>query len=73
VAVGQAILSSGTFTVKFPQPLAAAHTRYCVFLGSQTGNAATLGTMTDTSGQFVSFVVNGTGTDTINWLIVNLQ
>lgn len=70
MAVSKAVLSGGAATVTFPQPLPGSKTNYFVFL-TTFASAANVGVVTDDAdGNFASFTIAGTGSNTINWVVV---
>ncbi len=72
VACGSVALVGGAATITFPQPLTGSKANYFVFVQQfNSTNAARTTTMTDNvDGNFASFVIAGTGTDTIFWQVV---
>lgn len=73
VAAGVATTSSGAATVTFPQVLPESNTNYIVMCDS-VGSAtrAYVNTMTDSSSQFASFTIVGSGTQTVHWMVVKI-
>lgn len=72
VVAGRATLSSGAATVTFPQSLARAATDYIVIVNTTTANAARLNAKNDVSSKFNNFTIAGTGTDTVQWAVINI-
>lgn len=77
VAAGVVTLSGGTATVTFPTALTGSGSsttvpKYVVMLTarSATTTLPRVTTLTDTSGNFASFVITGNGTDVIGWTVV---
>ena len=71
VAAGEVALVGGSLTVTFPNALAGGEARYVVVLTSTTANAAYVSAKTDNGdGNFASFEITGTGTDTIGWAVL---
>lgn len=70
VVAGTATCATGTVTVTFPKPLAYDHTHYAVMLTDTSNHTAYLGTLTDSSGQFASFVINANGSDVVHYSVV---
>jgi hypothetical protein len=70
VAAGTAVLVGGAKTITFPSALSDSETEYAVLLTSETANAAYVSAKTDSSSQFASFTITGTGTDNIMWMVV---
>lgn len=69
VAAGVVSLSSGTMTVNFPKALPGGFAKYAVIVSG--GTAATTASKTNNDhGDFVSFVINGTGTDSVSYIVV---
>ena len=72
VKAGSATLASGTATVTFSSALSGSEANYVVMVTSTTSAAAFVGTKTDDSdGNFISFVITGTGTDVIMWSVIS--
>lgn len=69
VAAGTATLSAGVATVTFPNALTGSETGYIVMLTSETSNSAYVSAKTDSSSNFASFTITGTGTDDIMWMV----
>jgi len=72
VSAGNVTLSGGAATVTFPTPLTGSKTLYGVLLTPSSANAAGVTTKTDVSGNFASFVIAGTGTNSVDWAVVSL-
>lgn len=70
VAADSITLSGGLGTVTFPTALAGGAAKYVVMLTAETETAVGVTTKTDTSGEFVSFVVSGTGSDVVQWCVI---
>lgn len=69
VAAGTAVLATGTATVTFPTVLGGSETGYVVMLTAETETAVGVTTKTDVDGNFSSFVISGTGSDHVMWLV----
>jgi len=72
VTAGRVALATGAATVKFPVGLERAAADYIVIVNSTTTSVARLNAKTDTSSKFTSFTIAGTGTDTVQWAVVNI-
>ena len=74
VAGGNATLSGGTKTVTFAQPLDGDKSHYVVMLTNVTAAAAMYvsATTNNSDGDFASFAITGTGTNSINWIVVKI-
>ena len=72
VAAGIVTTTSGTHTVTFPSALAGSESGYIVVVENETsGDATHVGTKTDASGDFASFVITTTSGNVIMWMVVN--
>lgn len=73
ITAGRVALSGGAATVKFPVSLERAAADYIVIVNTTTANAARLNAKTDDSSSlFASFTIAGTGTDTVQWAVINI-
>jgi hypothetical protein len=74
ITAGVVTLSGGVATVSFPASLSSGNANYVVILTDATAlHPASVGTTTnDSNGNFASFVVNGTGSDVINYIVVSV-
>ena len=71
VAAGSVALSGGTATVTFPTPLAGGKAKYVVMTTGETAATTNVTTKTDNGDdEFASFVITGTGTATVQWMVV---
>ena len=71
VAAGEVALVAGAATVTFPAPLAGSETGYVVMLTPVAANLTTVSAKTDDGdGNFASFAIAGTGTDTVGYMVV---
>jgi len=72
IAAGTVALAAGTATVTFANPLSGSETGYVVHVTSEgTGNAAVTTKTDNSDGNFASFVITGTGTDSVMWMVAN--
>jgi hypothetical protein len=71
VAAGTVALVAGAATVTFPTALDGSETGYAVILTPEATNLASVSAKTDNSdGDFESFAIAGTGTDSVMWAVV---
>lgn len=70
VAAGSVALVGGAATVTFPEVLPDSKSEYIVVLQSRTANRAYSTTRNDSDSKFASFVIAGTGTDTVDWVVI---
>ena len=70
VCADSVTLSDGAATVTFPTALTGGKAHYVVMLTAETETAVGVVTKTDVSGEFASFVINGTGTDVVQWAVI---
>ena len=69
VAAGSVALATGAATVTFPAALENGKANYVVMATALSANGASVSSMTNVSGQFASFDLAGTGTDTVMWVV----
>lgn len=73
IAAGRIALVAGSITITLPKPLAGSHAKYVILVTGETSAAAYVSTRTNNSdGDFASFVITGTGTATVNWMITRV-
>jgi hypothetical protein len=71
VMAGEVALVGGTKTVTLPAPLAGSQTGYVVIVTPRAANLAYVSAKTNNGdGDFASFVITGTGTDVVGWMVV---
>lgn len=71
VAAGEVALAAGVATVTFPSALSGSETGYMVFVTPAAAHLTTVSAKTDDAdGNFASFAIAGTGTDTVGWVVV---
>jgi hypothetical protein len=71
LAAGSGVLAGGALTVTFPSALAGSESGYVVMLTTDAAVAAVAAKTDDADGNFASFDIAGTGTDSVMWMVVN--
>lgn len=70
VAAGTGALVGGTLTVTFPTALEGGNGDFAVVATSETTNTVYVSAKTDdANGDFASFQITGTGTDSFQWVV----
>jgi hypothetical protein len=73
ISANTVTLAAGTATITLPAPYLGDHSKYLVFVtvrGAATAVSVSAKT-NDASGNFNSFTITGTGTQVVDWMIVN--
>jgi hypothetical protein len=71
VIAGNVDLSAGAATITFPNALNGGGANYVVAVHAESSNTTYVSAKTDDGdGNFESFDITGTGTDTVNWMVV---
>jgi hypothetical protein len=70
VAAGTAVLVAGALTVTFPTALSGSETNYAVILTSDNLLASVSAKTDNGDGDFASFAIAGTLTDSVMWCVI---